>query len=83
MNMTNAESIPDDIIDRLTYPAEGVIRRTFTIEQPFLDYVSALGGGNASRGLRIAILSCAKWQALEKEGKSGRGKEIRPVDCSG
>lgn len=70
MNMTNAESIPDDIIDRLTYPAEGAVRRTFTIEQPFLDYVNALGGGNASRGLRIAIISGAKWQAQENARQS-------------
>lgn len=68
--MNSAETNQDDIIERLTYPTEAAIRRTFTIEQPFLDYVTALGGGNASRGLRIAILSAAKWQSQENSRKS-------------
>lgn len=61
--MSDAESKPDDIIERLTYPNESAIRRTFTIEPVFLEYVTALGNGNASRGLRIAIIEGAKWRA--------------------
>lgn len=63
MNAATEEPDYDILIQQLTYPATKTERRTFSIERPFIEYLDFLGQGNASRGLRIAIIEGAKWRA--------------------
>ncbi len=39
----------------LIYPNTPIHRRTFSLEDAFYEYARTLGGGNASKGLRVAL----------------------------
>ena len=47
-------------ISQLIYPTDNAACRTFSIESVYYEYLRQLGGGNASKGLRLAVISCAK-----------------------
>ena len=50
-------------ISQLIYPTDNAACRTFSIESVYYEYLRQLGGGNASKGLRLAVISCAKEHA--------------------
>lgn len=64
--MTTEEKEAYDI-RQLIYPTDSAACRTFSIESVYYEYLKKLGGGNASKGLRLAVISCAKEHA-RKEG---------------
>lgn len=45
------------------YPTENAVKRSFTVENVYYEYLRRLGGGNASKGLRLAVIGHAKQNA--------------------
>ena len=64
--MKTTETLPNYDISQLIYPDGNASCRTVSVEDAYYEFLQQLGGGNASKGLRRAVIACAKWQAHER-----------------
>lgn len=61
--MINATPEDGHDMSHFIYPAENAVKRSFAIENVYYEYLRRLGGGNASKGLRLAVIGHAKQNA--------------------